>query len=190
MYVFELFYRPKISPVSVGHHIGTIMIGQSAIAISLNLIRESDATIEFILCTVWVRSPPHWRIHEGFERTQKPYAYFLLQAPSTLYRNSSSCIDYLVSSLPTSHKFLRKIFRLACITTLTGTTAETVLTMYLFGSLWDRWTMAFKVTTPMLHCLFAAAQLWGSYNFYKMYQKQDRIIAEMETEWMRRQDPK
>lgn len=53
MYVFELFYRPKISPVSVGHHIGTIMIGQSAIAISLNLIRERDATIEFILCTVW-----------------------------------------------------------------------------------------------------------------------------------------
>lgn len=55
MYVFELFYRPKISPVSVGHHIGTIMIGQSAIAISLNLVRERDATIEFILCTVWGR---------------------------------------------------------------------------------------------------------------------------------------
>ena len=53
MYVFELFYRQKISPVSVGHHIGTIMIGQSAIAISLNLVREKDATIEFILCTVW-----------------------------------------------------------------------------------------------------------------------------------------
>ncbi len=56
MYVFELFYRPKISPVSVGHHIGTIMIGQSAIAISLNLVREKDATIEFILCTVWGKS--------------------------------------------------------------------------------------------------------------------------------------
>lgn len=57
MYVFELFYRPKISLVSVGHHIGTIMIGQSAIAISINLIRERDATIEFILCTVWGTSP-------------------------------------------------------------------------------------------------------------------------------------
>lgn len=53
MYVFELFYRTKISPVSAGHHIGTIMIGQSAIAISLNLVHEKDATIEFILCTVW-----------------------------------------------------------------------------------------------------------------------------------------
>lgn len=53
MYIFELFYRTKISPVSVGHHIGTIIIGQAAIAISLNLVREKDATIEFILCTVW-----------------------------------------------------------------------------------------------------------------------------------------
>lgn len=53
MYVFELFYRPKISPVSVGHHIGTIIIGQAAIAISLNLTKEKDATIEFILCLVW-----------------------------------------------------------------------------------------------------------------------------------------
>jgi hypothetical protein len=53
MYIFELFYRPKISPVSVGHHVGTIMIGQSAIAISLNLIREPDADIEFSLCLVW-----------------------------------------------------------------------------------------------------------------------------------------
>src|SRR6266536_1732405 len=58
---------------------------------------------------------------------------------------------------PTSHRFLRKIFRLACITTLIGTTAETIVTMWVFGKLWDQWTIAFKVTTPMLHLLFAAA---------------------------------
>lgn len=57
MYVFELFYRPKISPVSVGHHIGTIIIGQAAIAINFRLAWEKDATIEFILCTVWGKSP-------------------------------------------------------------------------------------------------------------------------------------
>jgi hypothetical protein len=53
MYIFELLYRVKLSPVAVSHHIGTIMIGQSAIAISLKLAREPDADIEFILCTVW-----------------------------------------------------------------------------------------------------------------------------------------
>jgi hypothetical protein len=53
MYAFELIYRVKVSPISVVHHIGTIAVGQSAIAISLYLVREKDATIEFLLCTVW-----------------------------------------------------------------------------------------------------------------------------------------
>lgn len=53
MYIFELLYRVKLSPVAVAHHVGTILIGQSAIAISLRLAREPDADIEFILCTVW-----------------------------------------------------------------------------------------------------------------------------------------
>lgn len=53
MYIFELFYRVKLSAGAVMHHIGTIIIGQSAIAISLRLTHEPDADIEFILCTVW-----------------------------------------------------------------------------------------------------------------------------------------
>jgi len=61
MYIFELFYRPKVSPVSVGHHVGTIIIGQAAIAISLELVRERDATIEFILCTVWGEIPAFFK---------------------------------------------------------------------------------------------------------------------------------
>lgn len=53
MYIFELIYRAKLSPVAVMHHIGTILIGQAAIAISLRSVREPDAEIEFVLCTVW-----------------------------------------------------------------------------------------------------------------------------------------
>lgn len=53
IYIFELLYRVKLSPVAVLHHIGTIIIGQTALAISLQLTREPDADIEFILCTVW-----------------------------------------------------------------------------------------------------------------------------------------
>lgn len=151
MYVFELFYRPKISPVSVGHHIGTIMIGQSAIAISLNLVRERDATIEFILCTVW----------GAFDIVSE----FLPHLAIILYR-----------IYPTSHNFLRNLFCLACITTFTGTIAETIITMWLFGVLWPKWTIAFKITTPMLHVLFMSAQMWGSWNFYKMYQRQVRFL--------------
>ncbi|KAF8583554.1 hypothetical protein K439DRAFT_1505442 [Ramaria rubella] len=53
MYIFELIYRTKVSPVSIFHHIGAIMVGQSAVAFSLNVIHQKDASIEFILCTVW-----------------------------------------------------------------------------------------------------------------------------------------
>jgi hypothetical protein len=83
MYVFELFYRPKISPVSVGHHIGTIMIGQSAIAISLNYIQEKDATIEFTLCTIWGK-PSNPSSHSFLFGANKPP----LKVPSILSPNS------------------------------------------------------------------------------------------------------
>jgi hypothetical protein len=73
-----------------------------------------------------------------------------------------------------------KLFRLAMFTTFTGTMAETILTMYLFGSLWDRWVLAFKITTPMLHVLFMSCQLWGTWNFYKMYQKQKYLLNKKE----------
>ena len=53
MYIFELIYRVKVSPIGTMHHLGTILVAESAIAISLDLTREKDASIEFVLCTVW-----------------------------------------------------------------------------------------------------------------------------------------
>lgn len=53
MYIFELFYRVNVSPISAAHHIGAIVIAQSAVAISLNFSHEQDAVIEFIMCFVW-----------------------------------------------------------------------------------------------------------------------------------------
>lgn len=53
MYVFELFYRVNVSPISAAHHVGAIVIAQTAVAISLNFSHETDAVIEFIMCFVW-----------------------------------------------------------------------------------------------------------------------------------------
>lgn len=53
MYVFELFYRVNVSPISAAHHVGAIVIAQTAVAISLNFSHEQDAVIEFIMCFVW-----------------------------------------------------------------------------------------------------------------------------------------
>lgn len=52
--------------------------------------------------------------------------------------------------------------------------------MWLFGSLWDRWQIAFKVATPLLHIAFSAAQIHGSLVFWRMYKRQLRFIREAE----------
>jgi hypothetical protein len=49
--------------------------------------------------------------------------------------------------------------------------------MWLFGSLWHRWTLPFKIVTPLLHILFAAAQLWGSYVFWRLWQREKARVA-------------
>ncbi|KAJ5676117.1 hypothetical protein N7462_009014 [Penicillium macrosclerotiorum] len=156
MYIFELIYRSKLSPVAVLHHIGTILIGQSAIAISLKLAREPDADIEFILCTVW----------GAFDIVSEFFPHIAI----ILYR-----------IYPQRHHFLSRLFLLSCITTAIGTTCETIVTMWLFGSLWNRWEIAFKVATPLLHCAFSAAQIHGSLVFWRMYKRQQRFLQEAES---------
>lgn len=78
----------------------------------------------------------------------------------------------------TDHAFLVKVMRTACISCLCGTIIETIVVMYLFGSLWYRWTLPFKIVTPILHTVFSAAQLWGAKNFYSMWQSQKKKLAE------------
>ncbi|KAB8233982.1 uncharacterized protein BDW43DRAFT_274762 [Aspergillus alliaceus] len=153
MYAFELIYRTKLSPIAVLHHVGTIMIGQSAIAISLDLAREPDADIEFVLCTVW----------GAFDIISEFFPHLAI----ILYR-----------IFPDRHHFLKRLFLLSCITTAIGTTCETIVIFFLFGSLWDRWQLAFKVVTPLLHIAFSAAQVHGSVVFWKMYKRQERLLKE------------
>lgn len=77
---------------------------------------------------------------------------------------------------PNDHEYLRKVFFAAMIVTFFGTITETVVVMYFWGWSWDRWTLAFKILTPILHVIFSAAQLWGAYNFYKMWQKEKKML--------------
>lgn len=53
MYIFELFYREKVSPISFAHHIGAILIAQAAVAMTVNSDHAKDAVPEFLLCLVW-----------------------------------------------------------------------------------------------------------------------------------------
>ncbi|KAJ5502513.1 hypothetical protein N7463_005387 [Penicillium fimorum] len=157
IYIFELIYRVKLSPVAVMHHIGTIFIGQAAIAISLRPLREPDSYIEFVLCTVW----------GAFDAVFELFPHVAI----VLYR-----------IFPNRHQFLGNVFLFSCFSTALGTAAETVVTMWLFASTWDRWRLAFKVVTPILHVAFSAAQIHGSLVFWRMYRQQKRFQMEADTE--------
>lgn len=79
---------------------------------------------------------------------------------------------------PNDHNYLRKVFFAAGVVTFLGTITETIAVMYLWGWAWDRWTLAFRVVTPILHVVFSCAQLWGAYNFYKMWKKQMALLRD------------
>ncbi|KAF7974656.1 hypothetical protein HWV62_11540 [Athelia sp. TMB] len=151
MFIFELTYRVKISPVSVVHHLGSILVAQAAITISIE--EQRDSSIEFVLCTVW----------GAFDMVCE----FLPHVAIILYR-----------VYPDSHHFLASLFRTACLTTFIGTISETIVTMYLFGQLWHRWELSFKIATPILHIAFSAAQFHGTRIFFAMWKKQERLIRE------------
>lgn len=149
MYIFELIYRVQISPISVLHHMGSILVAQAAITISIN--RDPESSIEFVLCTVW----------GAFDIVCELLPHL-------------SIILYRV--YPTSHYFLANVFKFACFTTFIGTISETILTMYLFAKLWDRWPLSFKILTPLLHLAFSAAQFHGTRIFYSLWRKQERLM--------------
>ncbi|KAJ7728135.1 hypothetical protein DFH07DRAFT_999071 [Mycena maculata] len=151
MFLFELIYRTKISPISVVHHMASILVAQAAITISVSA--NKDSSIEFLLCLVW----------GAFDIICEMLPHITI-------------IAYRV--YPDSHRFLATIFRAASITTFIGTVSETVVTMYFFGQLWSRWTLPFKILTPVLHVAFSAAQFHGTRIFFKLWRKQERIIRD------------
>ncbi|KAK5994279.1 hypothetical protein PT974_04751 [Cladobotryum mycophilum] len=159
MYIFELFYRDKISPISCCHHIGAIIIAQAAVAMSINFNHEHDAVYEFILCFIW----------GGFDVLAELWPHIAM----IIYRTQNS-----------NHPLLARIFYMTMVLEILGTTIETVVVMFLFGSLWDKWALSLKIATPFLHLLFSAAQLWGAWIFYKMakYQHSKSIKDERATE--------
>ncbi|KAA8641977.1 uncharacterized protein ATNIH1004_010916 [Aspergillus tanneri] len=144
------------SQVTMGgylHRGGANARWHTAIAISLEPLREPDADIEFMLCTIW----------GVFDIISEFFPHVAI----VLYR-----------VYPQRHRFLSRVFLLSCITTAFGTLCETVVIMFLFGCLWQRWQIAFKVITPMLHAAFSAAQIHGSVVFWRMYRRQRRLLLE------------
>lgn len=150
LYLFELMIRKAPSPIAVIHHVGAILIGQSAVALSLRLDHEANATMEFVLCLVWA----------AFD----VLAELWLNVAFILYR-----------IWPTDHNLLARIFAGTAVISSLGTVAETIMVMTLFGQAWDRWELSFKVITPILHFLFTVAQIHAAKILYLMWAKERRL---------------
>lgn len=82
------------------------------------------------------------------------------------------------------HVLMSRIFLSVAIMEVAGTTLETIVVFWLFGSLWNKWTLPFKVVTPILHFLFSCAQGWGAWVFWQLSKKEARKAAGLLTSGM------
>lgn len=73
-----------------------------------------------------------------------------------------------------ARKTLLRSFSVAFWCSLVGTLAETATIFGLYGALWNRWTLTMKILIPILHCIFTAAQLWGEYCTWGLWQQEKR----------------
>lgn len=159
LYIFELMIRKSPSPIAVLHHVGAIVIAQSAVVLSLRLEKEQNATMEYVLCLVWA----------AFD----VLAELWLNVAFIIYR-----------IWPDNHALLAYVFGSTGIVSVMGTVAETVMVMTLFGQSWDQWDLSFKVATPMLHILFTIAQLHAAKILFHFWTKHKRLLAEEDRQFM------
>ncbi|KAH0046333.1 hypothetical protein KCU78_g92, partial [Aureobasidium melanogenum] len=153
MYIFELFYREKVSYISAAHHIGAIIITQTAIVLFENPKQRQDAELEFILCILW----------GFFDIAAELWPHVAI----IIYRTR-----------PKSHAALADIFLATAILEILGTTTETVTIFTIFFLLWKQWTIEFRVLTPLLHILFSCAQLWGARVFWLMSRQHRKVVED------------
>jgi hypothetical protein len=170
LYVFELFTRKKVSPIASFHHVGAILIAQSAVVLSLDLTRQLNASMEYVLCLVWA----------AFDVLSETW----LNIAMIIYR-----------LYPENHSLLAYVFGSLTIINICGTFAETVMVMTLFGQSWAEWELDFKIVTPILHCLFTVAQLHTSRIIYILWEKEKKRLYDQERHAMdpeagKEEDPK
>ncbi|KAF1922627.1 uncharacterized protein M421DRAFT_10386 [Didymella exigua CBS 183.55] len=147
MYAHELAYREGISPVAVAHHVGVLVMGQLTLYWSASNKGQPDAALEAVLALFW-----------GFYD-------LVVEVPPHI-----TMIIYRDPDV--AQKTLMRSFSVAFWCSLVGTVAETATIFGLYGALWNKWTLTMKVMIPILHCIFTAAQLWGEYCTWSLWQQE------------------
>ena len=78
---------------------------------------------------------------------------------------------------PARHALMYRLFLGTSIIEVASTIFETVIVFWLWGTLWQQWTLPFKLVTPGLHVLFSGAQLFGAWIFWQLAKKEKAAIS-------------
>jgi len=90
---------------------------------------------------------------------------------------------------PARHVLMYRLFLGTSIAEITSTAFESIVVLWLFGTLWQQWTLSFKVVTPILHSLFSTAQLFGAWILWQLAKKEKAAISAAERDLSLRSQP-
>lgn len=76
------------------------------------------------------------------------------------------------------HYFLQKIFLFCSITIFVGAICETVVVIYFYASVFSELTRSYRIVIPLLHLLFISAQFNGCHIFWRLFRKQQLLLAD------------
>jgi hypothetical protein len=178
LYLFELLFRASMPTIAILHHLAAIILGQVIIALSLGGTPRRDVVLTFIIMMVWGKS---WKINIICGHFTSSRADFGL--------TRSGAFDVIVEIFPhiamilyrvfnQRHRFLRKIFLLCSATIFVGALCETILVIYFYASIFSELTRSYRLVIPLLHLLFTSAQFNGCHIFWRLYRKQQLLLAD------------
>ncbi|KAH7242841.1 hypothetical protein B0J15DRAFT_404728 [Fusarium solani] len=149
-YLFELCFRTKFaSPISIAHHLGLLIITQTALALFANLHEHRDATLEFYMCMVW--------------------GSFDVVAELPVF---VSMIIWRVRRQ--DHRLLTFMAHGCFLWVVVAAIVETAATMYLLIRSWARWGLVWRTVTPLIFSLWIITQLYGASRFMRMARAEKR----------------
>jgi hypothetical protein len=199
-YLFELCFRTRFaSAISIAHHVGLLIVIQTALALFGDLQKHPEAILEFYMCMVWGKcvsvvpctSPPLSSIQQQcILRTAQTWSTLL---PKRRFTADSSCsvtgaFDVVIE-LPLytfmiiwrvksyDRRLLSRLAYICCVWVILGATTETAITIWLLNCSWSRWSLPFRILLPLVFSLWISTQLYGAFRIYGMARTTARLAS-------------
>lgn len=176
MFVFELTYRARVSPVTLVHHVCACILAAWQIASAVNGV-GLDQEIPRVL--VDRSSDSQFVLISASNRRR-------LMTPAVIYGCFEVCFEVVMHLACIAHKKYSKsrpeinwrIWAGAGIWVFIGSISEMICVAVYMRYNWYLWTLSLKILMPVLHFAFMAAQLHGARIAYTLTRKYRRLATE------------